>query len=66
MRGKTEPYYLKSFEARATRVGVKGIGHNTVRSLVREAVKLGADDDYDQIWCASIKTNFPINREGAG
>lgn len=54
---KTEPYYFKSFEARATKIVVKGIGYNTV-SLVREAEKLKTDEDYDQVWCVFDKDSF--------
>jgi hypothetical protein len=57
---RTEPNYFERFRVPrdVVAVEVRGIGYNTV-SLVREAIKLKAEDDYDQVWCVFDRDSFP-------
>jgi hypothetical protein len=58
---KTEPYYFINFRAPTVSVRVVGTGFNTY-SLVREAIRLGAEDEYDQIWCVFDRDDNPAQQ----
>ena len=57
---KTEPNYFKGFRVNRTiyEIDIRGIGYNTA-SLVREAISLKKESDYDQIWCVFDRDSFP-------
>ena len=58
---KTEPNYFKKFKIRPEFVvKVEGFGMNTV-SLVKEAMRLAKESNYDQIWCVFDKDDFSTN-----
>jgi hypothetical protein len=40
-------------------VEVRGTGYNTL-SLVREAIKIKDEGDYDQVWCVFDRDSFPV------
>jgi hypothetical protein len=42
-------------------IEVQGTGHNTVR-LVQEAIRLGGESDYDQVWCVLDRDDFSASR----
>jgi hypothetical protein len=54
---KTEPNYFEQFRVPALVIRVKGTGMNTL-SLVRKALELREQDDYDQVWCVFDKDDF--------
>ena len=56
--GKTEPNYFLKFRVPQVVVQVEGLGMNTV-SLVKRAIELREQDDYDQTWCEFDKDDFP-------
>ena len=56
---KTEPFYFKRFRVPKAIVQVVGIGANTI-SLVRKAIELKQESDYDQVWCVFDKDSFPV------
>ena len=58
---KTEPNYFRGFRvpAEVARIDVKGVGANTV-SLVRKAIKLRDEGDYDQTWCVFDRDSFSL------
>lgn len=55
---KTEPNYFRKFRTSA-KVIVHGVGMNT-SSLIREAIRLKGEDDYDQVWCVFDRDSFPL------
>ena len=54
---KTEPLYFEQFRAPGLVVKVEGIGMNTI-SLVKEALRLRDEGNYDQVWCVFDKDDF--------
>lgn len=56
---QTEPNYFKKFRVpkQVARVDVRGLGANT-ESLVRRAMILRNEDDYDQVWCVFDRDSF--------
>lgn len=54
---KTEPSYFNQFKLSTAVIKSVGLGYNTV-SLVKEAVELAKEDDYDQVWCVFDKDEF--------
>ena len=61
---KTEPNYFQSFRVPKAVVDVRGVGRNTV-SLVRKALELRDEDDYDQVWCVFDKDDFSLQNFNA-
>ena len=57
---RTEPNYFERFRVPRDVVAleVRGIGYNTL-SLVREAIKLKDEGDYDQVWCVFDRDSIP-------
>ena len=55
---KTEPNYFESFRVPKDVVKVVGLGANTL-SLVKKAIELQNQDDYDQVWCVFDRDSFP-------
>ena len=55
---KTEPGYFREFRVPGLVVDVHGIGANT-DSLVREAMTLREEGEYDQVWCVFDHDSFP-------
>jgi hypothetical protein len=55
---KTEPFYFQSFRVPGLIVEIDAVGRDTVR-VVRRAVKLCEQDDYDQTWCVFDKDDSP-------
>lgn len=58
---KTEPNYFKQFRVPTLVIQVEGTGMNTL-SLVDEAMRFRAEDEYDQVWCVFDKDDFPIDQ----
>ena len=58
---QTEPNYFRKFRVpkQVARVDVHGLGANT-ESLVRRAISLRAEDDYDQVWCVFDRDSFKV------
>lgn len=56
---KTEPNYFKKFRT-TSEVIVVGTGCNT-KSLVKEAVRLRAKDEYDEVWCVFDRDSFEVS-----
>lgn len=56
---KTEPYYFDDIRVRGRIPGkVKGIGESPVR-VVKHAIKLMKENDYEQVWCVFDRDVFP-------
>ncbi|HEY89836.1 MAG TPA: RloB domain-containing protein [Thermoflexia bacterium] len=55
---KTEPNYFRSFRANAQ---VVGKGYNTL-SLVKSAVEMIQEDEYDEVWCVFDRDSFPMEQ----
>lgn len=54
---ETEPKYFEKFRVPSKVIQVEGTGMNTV-SLVKEAIRLREDGEYDQVWCVFDKDDF--------
>ncbi|MCX6030999.1 MAG: RloB family protein [Chloroflexi bacterium] len=61
---KTEPNYFRSFRVPRDVVDVRGLGDNTL-NLVKKALELRQDDDYDQVWCVFDRDDFPTQNFNA-
>ncbi len=61
---KTEPNYFNSFRVPGGVIDVRGLGQNTVR-LVKRAIQLMKEDDYDQVWCVFDRDIFPVKNFNA-
>ena len=62
---KTEPSYFDDLRVRGRIPGkVKGIGESPVR-VVKHAIKLMKEDDYDQVWCVFDRDIFPVKNFNA-
>ncbi len=61
---KTEPNYFRSFRVPKAVVDVRGVGRNTV-SLVRKALELRDEDEYDQVWCVFDRDDFSLQNFNA-
>jgi hypothetical protein len=61
---KTEPNYFRSFRVPKDVVVVRGLGDNTL-TLVKKALELRRDDDYDQVWCVFDRDDFPTQNFNA-
>lgn len=57
---KTEPNYFYGFRVYKI-IKVCGLGYNTV-SLVKEAMKLSQENDYDQVWCVFDRDSFSVEQ----
>ena len=56
---RTEPFYFEAFRFKVSiTLRVEGLGYNTI-SLVREAIQLMSQDEYDQVWCVFDRDSFP-------
>lgn len=55
---KTEPNYFVKFRTPSVLITVNGCGKNTI-SLIKEAVRLKKEDEYDQTWCVFDRDSFP-------
>ncbi len=55
---QTEPNYFSSFRVPKNVVKVDPSGFNTV-SLVKRAIKLSREVEYDQVWCVFDRDSFP-------
>ncbi len=56
----TEPSYFDCFRLSTAIIKSVGLGYNTL-SLVKEAVKLAKEDNYDQVWCVFDRDDFPVS-----
>src|SRR5690242_21195254 len=58
---RTEPNYFNRFRVPkdVVSIDVHGLGYNTV-SLVRKAIELKDEDEYDQVWCVFDRDSFPV------
>lgn len=61
---QTEPNYFRAFRVPKEVINVVGLGDNTVR-IVQEAIRLKADDDFDQVWCVFDRDSFPAEHFNA-
>lgn len=55
----TEPSYFNKFRVTSAVIKSVGEGYNTL-SLVKRAIKLSEEQEYDQIWCVFDKDDFSI------
>jgi hypothetical protein len=57
---KTEPNYFRNFRTslKISEIDVRGTGYNTV-SLVKEAIRLKKEDEYNQVWVVFDRDSFP-------
>ena len=58
---KTEPNYFYKFRSPGLVIRVEGTGMNTL-SLVKKAMELRKEDEYDQVWCVFDKDDFSIDQ----
>ena len=58
---KTEPLYFEAFKVPKDVRAIKiiGAGQNTL-SLVKEAIKLRGQDEYDQVWCVFDVEDYSV------
>jgi len=56
----TEPSYFKKFKLASAIIKTLGNGKNTL-SLVKQAINLKIQNNYEQVWCVFDKDSFPIN-----
>lgn len=56
---RTEPNYFEAFRVPKDVCEVVGVGYNTIR-LVREAITLRQNGNYDQVWVVMDKDDFPV------
>lgn len=56
----TEPSYFNQFRLSSATIKSVGEGYNTT-SLVRRAIQLASDKQYDQVWCVFDKDDFAEN-----
>lgn len=61
---KTEPNYFRGFRVAGRTVDIRGVGYNT-DSLVREAIRLMKQDEYDYVWCVFDRDSFPAQHFNA-
>ncbi|ARV58041.1 hypothetical protein BZZ01_04795 [Nostocales cyanobacterium HT-58-2] len=56
---KTEPCYFKKFRVPSkVKIYTYGTGENTI-NVVKKAIELRANDNYDQVWCVFDRDSFP-------
>lgn len=55
---RTERNYFECFRVPKEVIDVRGLGYNTV-SLVKKAVELHNQEQYDQVWCVFDRDSFP-------
>lgn len=58
---KTEPNYFKSFPIPEEWLDVYGMGDNTL-GIVRKAIALKQEKNYDQVWCVFDRDSFPVDK----
>ncbi|ERT09111.1 rloB-like family protein [Lyngbya aestuarii BL J] len=58
---KTEPNYFKSFPIPEEWLDIYGIGDNTL-GIVRKALLLKKEGNYDQVWCVFDRDSFPAQK----
>lgn len=58
---KTEPNYFSSFRLHKNVVDIEGCGANT-GTVVKEAERLAAEKEYDEVWCVFDRDSFPPQR----
>jgi len=58
---RTEPDYFRCFRVpkNVVALDIQGLGFNTIR-LVEEAIRIKADEEYDQIWCVFDRNSHPV------
>ncbi len=61
---KTEPNYFQSFRVPKAVVDVRGVGRNTA-SLVKKALEIMDEDEYDQVWCVFDKDDISLQNFNA-
>lgn len=54
----TEPSYFKKFKLTTAIIKSVGEGNSTV-SLVKRAIQLSKEEEYDKVWCVFDKDDFP-------
>jgi len=54
----TEPSYFNHFKLSTAVIKSVGLGYNTI-SLVKKAVELAKEYEYNQVWCVFDKDDFP-------
>lgn len=54
----TEPSYFEQFKLTNATIKAVGKGDNTI-SLIKRAIQLSKEKDYDQVWCVFDKDDFP-------
>lgn len=54
----TEPSYFKQFKLTSATIKALGNGKNTL-SLVKQAIKLNDEGNFEEVWCVFDKDTFP-------
>ncbi|MBW8684319.1 RloB family protein [Chitinophaga rhizophila] len=54
----TEPSYFRKFRLSSATIKIASSGHST-SGLVKQAIKMAAQQKYQQVWCVFDKDNFP-------
>lgn len=57
---KTEPNYFRRFRTPKVVIEVQGLGCDPIQ-LVRRALELRQEDDYDQVWCVFDRDTWPAS-----
>lgn len=57
---KTEPNYFRRFRTPKVVIEVQGLGCDPIQ-LVRRALELRREDDYDQVWCVFDRDTWPAS-----
>lgn len=57
---KTEPNYFRRFRTPKVVIEVQGLGYDPIQ-LVRRALELRREDDYDQVWCVFDRDIWPAS-----
>lgn len=60
----TEPSYFKQFKLTSATIKALGNGNNTL-SLVRQAIKLRDEGNFEEVWCVFDKDTFPAQNFNA-
>lgn len=55
---RTEPNYFQSFKLPKKVAEIVGVGMNTV-AVVKHAIELNAEAQYDEVWCVFDRDSFP-------
>ncbi|NOK59446.1 MAG: RloB domain-containing protein [Chloroflexi bacterium AL-W] len=57
---QTEPHYFRAFQVPGLVIKIYPVNERTV-GLIKEADRLNAEDDYDQVWCVFDRDDFPAD-----